>query len=66
MRIVLTRIDRDRINRVLRDLKHVGIGMAYVCRPVEGFPESCGQLMRNEGEPPNDGYGCDCKRIHFI
>ena len=65
-RIVLTRTDQKAIDRAVRILHAVGLGIVVGC----GGP--CGQPLITEGRPKDgssveldSGYGCQCSRIHF-
>lgn len=65
-RIVLTREDRKALNRAIRILDGVGLGIVVGCK------FDCGQPLTGEGrakdnEPidPDQGYGCRCSRVHF-
>lgn len=65
-RIVFTKQKQKRIDQLLTELSDEGIGMAMGCR-------ECGMAMVNEGidtesgaRDPDAGYGCKCKRVHFI
>jgi hypothetical protein len=64
-RIVLTRDDRKTLNRAIRILQAVGLGIVVGCKGP------CGQPLVTEGRPkdeeadPDAGYGCQCSRVHF-
>lgn len=59
-RIVLTREDRKALNRAIRILQAAGLGILVGCRGT------CGKaLVRQGGDGPDQGYGCDCSRVHF-
>lgn len=59
-RIVLTREDRRALNRAIRILQAAGLGIVVGCRGT------CGKPLMTEGrDGPDQGYGCDCSRVHF-
>lgn len=65
-RVVLTRSDQKTINRAVRILESIGLGIVVGCQQTPAHPERCGRPMRNEGRgEPDDGYGCECTRVHF-
>lgn len=67
-RVLMTREDQKRIDRVIRDLRAKGFAVVVLCRDDEGIPggpAKCGQPARNEAGP-DSGYGCRCSRVHFL
>ncbi len=65
-RIVFTKQRQNQIDRLLTEMSKEGIGFVMGCR-------DCGMAMNNEGidkesgaREPDAGYGCKCKRVHFV
>lgn len=75
-RIVLTRAEQRTIDRAIRILHAVGLGVVVGCKGRDDGKPPCGLPLLMEGvdaktQPgaPNRssdlGYGCNCSRVHF-
>lgn len=68
-RLVFTDQERRNLNRVLMNLKSVGLGAVVACSNLVGHEDGgkpCGDILLGEGlDGPDPGYGCKCTRIHW-
>lgn len=64
-RIVLTRDDRKALNRAIRILQSVGLGIVVGCKGPCGLPLTTEGRPKDEGADLDSGYGCRCSRVHF-
>jgi len=64
-RIVFTRDDRKTLNRAIRILQSVGLGIVVGCSWECGQPLVTEGRLNDEGADPDAGYGCRCSRVHF-
>lgn len=75
LRVVRTKDSQRQIDRALLQLKSEGLAVIVFCRE-DTRPDGrsgCGQPMMPEGINPGKqanesdaGYGCRCRRLHFI
>lgn len=73
-RVVLTRADQRAIDRAIRILGAVGLGVVVGCKARTDGQPHCGNPLFLEGidlnaqpptRSPDPGYGCECSRVHF-
>lgn len=66
-RLVLSKNDQRRIDRLINDMRARGLGLIVACMSrQDDKPPCCGPLMAEKKGMPDAGYGCLCTRIYFL
>lgn len=66
-RVGLTKRERRDVEKMIRILNAQGIGVVLSCVQRFDGKTPCGGCLSPEGQGgPDDGFGCNCSRLHFL